>query len=112
MTTPFDAGLQPERTELAWRRTALALALGSLIAVRLFPAALNDVAWITPGVLGLVAAAIIALIARRRYRAIHRLLHTRGDRAAMPGAVPLAALAAISIAAGAVGLVIVVLVER
>src|SRR5215207_484055 len=54
----FDPGLQPERTELAWRRATLALIVGALVALRLLPPALGS--WsIIVGLAGLVLAAII-----------------------------------------------------
>jgi hypothetical protein len=66
---PFDPGLQPERTELAWRRTALAIAIGSLVSLRIFPLVLppSGAAWgLAPGAIGLVAACALWFAARRR----------------------------------------------
>lgn len=89
----FDPGLQPERTELAWRRTALVLAIGSLLGIRLLPLSLNSPWWVAPGVLGLVAAASIWLAARIRYHAYNAALRSVDSaNPALPGAVLLAAL--------------------
>ncbi|MFK3676236.1 DUF202 domain-containing protein [Microbacterium sp. NPDC090218] len=65
----YDPGLQPERTELAWRRTALAIAIGSLVSLRIFPFVLplGAEAWgLAPGAIGLVAACVLWFAARRR----------------------------------------------
>jgi len=66
---PFDPGLQPERTELAWRRTALAIAIGSLVSLRIFPLVLPPplaALGFVPGAIGLVAACALWFAARRR----------------------------------------------
>lgn len=65
----YDPGLQPERTELAWRRTALAIAIGSLLSLRIFPYVLPPAAgaWgLVPGAIGLAAACLLWFAARRR----------------------------------------------
>ncbi len=63
----FDSGLQPERTALAWRRTALALAVGALIALRILPPVLGP--WsLAAGFAGIVLAATIWTLAGRRAR--------------------------------------------
>jgi uncharacterized membrane protein YidH (DUF202 family) len=78
----FDPGLQPERTTLAWRRTTLSLAVGSLIALRLLPPILG--AWsLVAGITGVVLAAMIWILAGRRGGVVEQtLLHRRGQ---MPG---------------------------
>lgn len=60
----YDPGLQPERTELAWRRTALSLSAGSLLAMRILPDALDSVYGVLPGVAGLILAASVWVAAR------------------------------------------------
>ncbi|MDT0180611.1 DUF202 domain-containing protein [Microbacterium sp. ARD31] len=107
MSGLFDPGLQPERTELAWRRTALALAVGSLVALRLLPAVLGHVAWIAPGIAGLVASGVLWLAARRRYAGVSAATSAGGDRVPLPdGRLPLA-LAVVATGAAAVGVVVV-----
>ncbi len=107
MSTLFDPGLQPERTEMAWRRTCLAFSVGSLVALRLLPAALGRPWWVLVGVAGLAVSGLLWLWARRRYRAVNTILARDGDRGRMPGASPLFALCLIALAAGVVSLVVV-----
>jgi uncharacterized membrane protein YidH (DUF202 family) len=73
---PFDPGLQPERTLLAWRRTALAL-----------------------GVAAVAAAAFAYLAAALRYRRTHAALTAAarlpGDGAALAAVAATAAMFAL-----------------
>jgi len=117
---PWDPGLQPERTALAWRRTGLALTVGSLIGLRVLPPLLGPAAYVLAG-LGVVASLAVLAAAHRRYRRVHRLLlaardagHTRAGAgsASSPSRVPTtggalpAATAALALAAGLGALVV------
>ena len=102
----FDPGLQPERTELAWRRTSLAVAVGALVALRLLPPILGS--WsISVGLVGLVMAVLIWVLAHRRARHTNQAL--RRDRGQLPGAGLLLLLAAVTTAGAAFGLLYVAL---
>jgi len=63
----FDAGLQIERTTLAWRRTALSVAVGSLIVMRLLPELLGSAWWATAGFIGIAMAGVMWATAARRH---------------------------------------------
>jgi hypothetical protein len=78
----FDPGLQPERTALAWRRTALSLAIGAVVSFRLLPPVLG--LWsIGVGVAGLLLSAATWILAgRRAHRVQSALLHSSGP---LPG---------------------------
>lgn len=105
---PFDVGLQVERTALSWRRTALSLAAGSLVALRLLPEWLNGPWWIVPGMVGLLAAAALWGVSRRRHDAfMSRVRLEQTPR--VGGALALAVLAAGVASAGLLGLAAVLL---
>lgn len=100
MMTLFDPGLQPERTELAWRRTSLTLGVGSLVAMRLLPEVLGHGLWVLCGVVGVLAAAGVWGRARRRYRRITDALARDGDHARLQdGKLPLLLCACVTAAA-------------
>ncbi len=101
--TLFDPGLQPERTELAWRRTSLAIGVGSLVALRLLPTALGHAAWVFVGLAGLLMAAFMSFAAHRRARAVNVVLLRAGGRAALPGGALLGILALFVFLAGGAG---------
>ena len=63
---PGDPGLQPERTSLAWRRTALSVAVGSLVGLRVLPPHLGVLGYVACA-LGLVWSLDLALTSARRY---------------------------------------------
>lgn len=75
---PFDVGLQPERTALAWRRTALALVVGAVVGTRVLPALLGPWALIPAG-LGIVLAVALLVLSHHRYRRQHELLTAAGS---------------------------------
>ena len=105
----FDPGLQPERTELAWRRTALSLSVGSLIALRILPQALDSVFGILPGLLGLAGAAFLWFTARRRHRRVNAVLLGVSDRALLPDGALLSFAASVTTVLGLAGVTIVLM---
>lgn len=104
--TPFDPGLQVERTLLAWRRTTLAVAVVSAASIR-FTAPILGWAAVATGACGLVLAMIAYLATGSRYRQVH---HSLGRSAQLPATGwPEATLAAAVVAVGLVALVYIVL---
>ncbi|MBM7025537.1 DUF202 domain-containing protein [Clavibacter zhangzhiyongii] len=91
---PFDPGLQPERTALAWRRTALALVVGSLLGLRALPALLGP-AGLVVAAAGVLAALGVLTTAHLRYRRVHRILTAAADGPHRPVALPGGALPAL-----------------
>jgi putative membrane protein len=75
METPFDPGLQNERTALAWTRTGLALLVAVLLASRITVGELGVVTIIFT-VFTLPLAVTVIVSAGRRYRISHRALES------------------------------------
>jgi uncharacterized membrane protein YidH (DUF202 family) len=111
---PFDPGLQPERTALAWRRTALALVIGSLLGLRVLPALLGPVGLLVAAA-GVIAALAVLAAAHLRYRRVHRILtagsagsagSTGPGTTALPGGALPALVAGLTACAGVAALVL------
>ncbi|PRB04387.1 MULTISPECIES: DUF202 domain-containing protein [unclassified Microbacterium] len=108
---PFDPGLQLERTELAWRRTALSIAIGSLLSLRVLPIALPPEAtfWgFAPGIVGLLSACALWFAAHRRQRRLGAFL-SGATGVTPPGGAMLVLLTVLGAGFGAVALVFSVL---
>jgi uncharacterized membrane protein YidH (DUF202 family) len=103
----FDPGLQLERTALAWRRTGLALTIGSLVAMRVVPAELGPWALI-PACLALVAAVVIIVLAHRRHeRSARDLLSADHDRVSLPSGLLPGAVTVLCVGGGVAALWVV-----
>ncbi len=103
--TPFDPGLQPERTALAWRRAALSLAIGSLAAGRVLEVVVSG-AWLVAAA-GTALGFGLLLTARRRTALIDRALRADRDLRYGPGAGLIAVTTVVAVLVGVVGLVVV-----
>ena len=102
-TTLFDEGLQPERTHLAWRRTALSVTVGSLISLRILPAVFDSALWILPGVAGVGFAAWMWLVGHHRHRTLTRAHHTGDPNPPTLGGAHLLALTLFATVVGVIG---------
>lgn len=94
----FDAGLQPERTLLAWRRTCLSFGLASVVAMRFTVEVVGAVA-VLVGVVGAGIAVAAYLAAAAGYRRAHRDLHATGGLRRSGWPMALATLAALLLGA-------------
>jgi uncharacterized membrane protein YidH (DUF202 family) len=102
-----DLGMQAERTALAWRRTALGVGIGGVVALRLAAPALGPVV-VLAAVTGGVLAVLAFWLAGRRYRAVQASLRERGDLGALDRpAAPLVAVLVATTLIGAVALAFV-----
>ena len=104
----YDPGLQPERTELAWRRTGLSIAVGSVVAMRLLPAALGSGWWILPGIVGGIFSAVLWGWSRRRYERVSFATVTARDHTIVPDGALLLTLAVFVGLVGALGILVLV----
>ncbi len=103
---PFDEGLQPERSALAWQRTALSIAVGSLIFGRILSTSLGLWA-LLPMMVGLAMSVVLGIKAHGRYTHHHRTL-TSGNGYLADGRLH-AALALFMISGGIFSLVMVLM---
>lgn len=85
----WDAGLQPERTALAWQRTCLACAAGSLAVLRLAVTAGSALAALLGAVALLMTVATAGWL-RLRYRRMTRRLNRGSPIATLGPALPTA----------------------
>jgi hypothetical protein len=83
---PGGRGLQPERTSLAWRRTALSVAVGSLVGLRVLPPHLGVLGYVASA-LGLLWSLDLAIISVRRYHGAVASVRATGSTPA-PGSTP------------------------
>ncbi|WP_007516390.1 MULTISPECIES: DUF202 domain-containing protein [Pseudofrankia] len=103
-TEQLDPGLQSERTHLAWQRTGLGFAaLGALFLHNAFD---GHLVLAVPGLLTLLAAALLTSRAQRRYRATVAAIQL-GRSPADRGVI--AATAALTIALGLTSLAVILL---
>ena len=107
----WDAGLQPERTALSWRRTGLTLVGGSLLLARVLAEVSVPLA-LTVGALGVLAAIAIMVAVERRYRSHHARLTAAGRQRIelAGGALPLV-VAATTVAFGCLAVVAAILLS-
>ena len=106
MTSAGDPGLQPERTALAWRRTALALMVGPVVAARLLVPELGAVAVVAAGG-GLALGVSIAISSAGRHRPTAGRTAGAADLGDRTGAALLLVTALIPLAAGLLVLALV-----
>ncbi len=104
----FDDGMQLERTALAWQRTLLTLAIGSLAAGRGLEQYLGPASWVIAG-LGTSAGIVATIVARRRYIVSHKHLTTTDPLSLPHGAVLHVVAALLCLAAGLAALAFVLL---
>lgn len=74
MTLVKDPGLQPERTRLAWHRTALAMGACALLQVREAVLSEKALSFAAAAALAMAAAGLL-LIGRRRLRELQSTSH-------------------------------------
>jgi hypothetical protein len=75
VSQPSGPGLAEERTAFAWRRTAVSVAVGALLCLKVLPPVLGPPGWALAA-LGFVWSADLARIGRRRH--IEARASTRG----------------------------------
>ncbi|MBO0609435.1 DUF202 domain-containing protein [Myceligenerans salitolerans] len=99
MTSPWDAGLQPERAELAWRRTVLAVTAGTVVAARYLGQSHPVLGLLLP-VLALGGGLVLLGVGTVRFRRLDARLRAAGREtsdAVAPGGAALGVLAAMSL---------------
>lgn len=72
--SPWDPGVQNERTRLAWQRTTLSVLVGNLIIARLVAGG-SLAMGLGIGALAAVATAVLGFFSVRRYRLANAQLH-------------------------------------
>lgn len=95
-----DRGLQPERTALAWLRTAMSVLVAALVLVR-FAAQRDAVLAAASAVLAIPLSAMVAVLASRRFVRARRRFNDGGQ---LPDGLLPVALTALVALLGAVGI--------